>query len=343
MAAATVDRSVELANQIIAKLEQGIIPWRSVYGGGDTTGGETIVRAKPANVMSLRPYEGRNFLSALTTIGLQGWNSGWFATFKQWQSEDCMVRRGERATSVVSWRQMQTGIDPLTGQPIMEFFQRWFNVFNIEQVEAVSDKGKKFLELSREVIKSPVTVERVPITEVDANGDLYHQIPLLDRIPSAIGCNIHIDAGYVEARYDGVADTIQMPPMVKFISTDAYYTTLLHECVHATMTQERCGRYQSGVVLAENNYAREELVAEFASMLLADKFGTVALYIDNHAGYIQHWIRALRQEPKFLKDIMGDAVKAQRFIMTKLGLNNGGTTELATGDTSDGAGEEEVA
>lgn len=338
------DRSVELANQIIAKLEQGIIPWRTVYGGGQTTGGETIVCAKPANVMSLRPYEGRNFLSALTTIGLNGWNSGWFATYQQWKSKSCTVNLGERATGVLSWREIQTGIDPRTGQPIMEFVQKWFNVFNIEQVSALNDEGKRFLELSREVIKSPVTVERVPITDVDIHGNPYHQIPLLDRIPSAIGCNIHIDASYVEARYyDGETDTIQMPPMVKFISTDAYYTTLLHECVHATMRQDRCGRFQDGALLTENNYAKEELVAEFASMLLADKFGTVALYIDNHAGYIQHWIRALREEPKFLIGIMGDAVKAQRFILTKLGLNNGRTTELETGNTSDGAGEEEVA
>lgn len=336
------DRSVELANQIIEKLEVGVIPWRSVYGSGRTEGGEVRIVANPANVVSLHPYEGRNYLSALTCLGLNGWTSGWFATFKQWQQNDCMVRRGERSMSVLSWREMQVGVDPLTGQPEMEWVQRWFNVFNIQQVEPLSDKGRRFLEMNREIIKNPVTMERTPLREVDQYGEPYIQLPMLDGIPATIGCGIDLDAKYTEAQYDEEADTIRMPPMNKFVSSNAYYTTLLHECVHATMKQHRCARLPEGVVPTEEVRAREELIAEFACMLLADKFGTVAIYLDNHAGYIQHWIRALQAEPKYIKDIMGDAVKAQRFILKALGVGNGRTAELEAGDSADQRAEGEA-
>lgn len=329
-----IDRSLDIANKIIAKLEAGNIPWRTVYGGGRKEGGYVNIHANPANIVSLRKYEGKNYFSALINIGLNGWTSGWFATYKQWLENDCVVKKGEKSTSICSWNESKE-IDS-SGNVTTEWRQKWFHVFNMSQVESVSENGKRFLELSREILSSHVVFERVPIEIVDQYGESYFKIPVLDSIPDALGCTFLVSDSYEASSYDYQKDIMYMPPMQKFISTDAYYATLFHECVHATMIRGRCDRHQTNEKLNGANYAREELVAEFASILLADYFGTVAVYLDNHAAYIQHWISALKAEPKYLMDVIGDAVKAKQFILSKLGvLKNGGKTKLETGDVAD--------
>lgn len=334
------DRSLDLANKIISKLEEGHIPWRPVYGGAREIGGYVKIHATPANIVSLRPYEGKNFFSALINIGLNHWSSAWFATYKQWQENDCVVRKGEKSTSICSWRESKE-VDSC-GNVVTEWRQKWFNVFNLNQVDALSEKGQRFLELSREIISSHVEYEREPVALVDQFGEEYYRIPMLDGIPAAIKCEFEVSESITEAQYDYKNDKIFMPPMEKFVSTDAYYTTLFHESIHATMLKKRCGRHEGGK-LNEANYAREELVAEFGAILLADYFGTVALYLDRHAGYIQHWIRALKAEPKYLIDIMGDAVKAKQYILEQLGVKkNGRKTELETGSDADAGAEAEA-
>lgn len=335
------DRSLEFANKIIAKLEEGYIPWRSVYGGSYDHGGHVEMHATPANIVSLRPYEGKNYLNALIAIGLHNWKSAWFATYKQWQENDCVVKKGEKSISICSWRE-KVEKDSAGNVINTDWVQKWFAVFNLHQVEALSEKGQLFLNMSREIVSSHVKYVKIPSHIVDYHGEEYFNIPQLDNIPAALGVNIKVGGKAKEAFYDYKKDVIQMPAMTEFESTNAYYTTLLHECVHATGLSKRIGRIESGKMLNDAKYAREELIAEFATILLADYFGTVAVYLENHAGYIQHWIRALKAEPKYLMDIMGDAVKAKQFILEKIGVKNGGKTKLATGSNAVAGAEAEV-
>jgi antirestriction protein ArdC len=310
------NRQRELADKIIASLEKGCIPWRSVYGGGHKEGGYTKLNVTPASVVSLKKYNGRNWFSTRMSVGLNQYSSGWFASFKQWKENNCMVKKGEHSTPIVFWSEEDKVMPDGTIEEIM--VRRWSYVFNIDQVEPLNEEGEKFLLVSREVITSPVSYEKVPTTYVDIEGEPYYNIAYFDRLPSLIGCKFEIQTKVEQAEYDPENDTIIMPPMHKFDSSDAYYSTLLHEAVHATCRHERCGRYDDPTILTNSQKAREELVAEMATVILADKYCLIPVSIDNSASYINHWIKELKAEPKFINEVLDDASKAVSFLSKKL-------------------------
>jgi antirestriction protein ArdC len=56
-------------------------------------------------------------------------------------------------------------------------------------------------------------------------------------------------------------------------------------------------------------YAREELVAELGEVLLGDRL-EVGSAFENHAAYLQHWVRLLRESPGALFQVLGKARRA---------------------------------
>lgn len=56
-------------------------------------------------------------------------------------------------------------------------------------------------------------------------------------------------------------------------------------------------------------YAREELVAELGAVLLGDLL-EVGSAFENHAAYLQHWVRLLRESPGVLFQVLGEARRA---------------------------------
>ena len=62
----------KITDEIIRKLEEGVVPWRKPWGdGGDGLG--------PRNLVSKRAYRGINtFL-----LSCQGWSSPWWMPYKQ--------------------------------------------------------------------------------------------------------------------------------------------------------------------------------------------------------------------------------------------------------------------
>lgn len=309
-------RHRELADKIIAVLETGNLPWRSVYGGGQDVGGYVQLNVNPASVVSCKKYQGRNWFYTRMAVGLNQYKTGWFATFRQWQDNDCMVRKGEHSTSIVFWSE-EDKVQP-DGTIDTELVRRWSHVFNMDQVDALSPKGEMFLKLNREAIQNPVTYTKVPRAFVDRNGDPYYEIAYFDQIPAKIGCKFEIQTKAEHAEYDPKADKIVMPPIHAFGTSDAYYSTLLHEAVHATARKGRCGRYENPTKLTAKEKAREELVAEMGTVILADKFSLIPVPLENAAAYIGNWIKELKAEPKYLNEVLDDAAKAVSFICKKL-------------------------
>lgn len=97
------------------------------------------------------------------------------------------------------------------------------------------------------------------------------------------------------AYYDNRSDKIILPPRASFKSDADYYATKLHELGHSTGHKSRLDRGLSEIERGSPEYAKEELRAEIASMLLTSMLG-IEGNVQNHARYASHWIEVLKND-----------------------------------------------
>ena len=93
-----------------------------------------------------------------------------------------------------------------------------------------------------------------------------------------------------------------------------YYSTMLHEMTHSTMTPELLNR-ETGGRFGDPKYAKEELVAELTAAMISHSMGFDSKVTDNSAAYLDSWIGTLKQEPKFIVSVMADVNKASDLIL----------------------------
>ena len=93
-----------------------------------------------------------------------------------------------------------------------------------------------------------------------------------------------------------------------------FYSTMLHEMTHSTMTPERLNREMGGR-FGDPKYAKEELVAELTAAMISHSMGFDSKITDNSAAYLDSWIGVLKKEPKFIVSIMADVNKASDLIL----------------------------
>ena len=65
-----------------------------------------------------------------------------------------------------------------------------------------------------------------------------------------------------------------------------YYSTMLHEMTHSTMTPERLNREMGGS-FGDPKYAKEELVAELTAAMISHSMGFDSRITDNSAAYLE--------------------------------------------------------
>ena len=91
MAKAKFDVYQTVTDKIISSLEQGVIPWKKPWAGGKY--------GSPANFISKRKYHGINAM----LLGMSGYGSPYWLTYKQAQGIGAHVRKGEKSSMVVYW------------------------------------------------------------------------------------------------------------------------------------------------------------------------------------------------------------------------------------------------
>ena len=117
----------EIADRLVSALKAGAAPWRRPWRNDFTNSGS------PANAVSGKAYRGINVL----LLGLTGYESRWWATYAQIQTLGGRVKKGERATRIVYWRQVERVTAIRDGHELVETFPllRTYCVFNVEQCE----------------------------------------------------------------------------------------------------------------------------------------------------------------------------------------------------------------
>ena len=80
--------------RILQQLENGVPPWRKPWGGPMRT---------PRNLTTQKPYRGINVF----LLACQGYDSPFWLTYKQAQEIGGHVRKGEKSSPVVFWKEWQ--------------------------------------------------------------------------------------------------------------------------------------------------------------------------------------------------------------------------------------------
>jgi antirestriction protein ArdC len=278
-----LDIAQTITDSIIQQLEKGATPWvkpwrslRGLPGNGN-----------PYNARKCKPYRGANYFHLLQ----QPWENPGYVTFKQAIELGGNVKAGQKGTPVIYWNIQQKtgkdseGNDAVTAVPFLKHY--W--VFNVEQCENLT---------LPEIEKTP---------EPDWNPE-SNVMALVDRLALAGGLTHSGDSAYFRPS----TDAIVMPAMAAFNSPENYHATLLHESIHATGHDSRLKRLTPARFGSEE-YAYEELVAELGAAMLCSQCGINGDL--RHAGYIESWLKALKNDKKFILSASAKAQQAMDFLI----------------------------
>ena len=277
-----------ITDRILDALEKGTIPWQKPWKSAGSAG-------IPANLKSGKNYRGVNIF----VLGLQGFSSRYWLTFKQAKDLGGNVRRGEKGTPVVFWKWIEktkkddNGEDKVVNRyPIL----RYYTVFNLDQVDGIDDPDADAAEPS----------DFEPIEACEA---------IVDNMPD----RPEIRNGGNRAFYRPAADFIGMPPAENFDKPAEYYSTLFHELTHSTGHESRLNR--EGITdlgfFGDENYSKEELVAEMGAAFLCGHAGIENETINSSAAYIDGWRKKLSNDPKLVVCAAAKAQKAADFILNE--------------------------
>ena len=262
--------------EIVSAIENGAGDWRMPWHhDGNST-------ARPKNVVSDKGYRGINILALWVAAYRSGYLSGVWGTYRQWSQLGCQVRRGEKATTVVFWKEMHKGdhgdtepdgadrSDNDEREDRVRFLARGYYVFNAGQVDGYVARD----------------IPRLPESERIARADTFF---------AALG--IPIVTGGDRACYCPDIDTVFMPPFECFLDTASYYSCLGHETAHATGAKHRLDRDLTGRFGSET-YAMDEVIVELTSSFIMADLGIAHEPRAEHAAYIASWLSALKNDPR---------------------------------------------
>lgn len=282
-----------VAERLIEQLKQGTAPWQRPWKPGE-----------PSAFIPMNPTTGKRYrgINAVFLMA-QGRSDQRWLTYKQAAAIDAQVKKGERGTPIQYWKfsEEQQRIDEqgkpvfdAQGDPVMHSVQlerpRVFfaTVFNAEQIDGMP-------ALKRKEIDEP-----------------WNALERAEAILAASGAVIR-HGEQDRAYYRPATDSIHLPDRTQFPTADNYYAIALHELGHWTGHESRLNRDLANP-FGSIAYAKEELRAEIASMILGDELG-IGHDPGQHAAYVKSWIQVLQDDPMEIVRAAADAEKIQDFVL----------------------------
>ena len=224
-------------------------------------------------------------------------------TFKQAKELNANVRKGSKGTLVVyADRLTKTEVNK-DGQENERdiYFMKGYTVFNVEQIEGLPPH---FYAVAAPQLDPVQRIDAADLFFANTGADIRH--------------------GGNQAYYAATPDYVQMPPFVSFKDAESYYATLAHEMTHWTRHPARLDRDFGRKKFGDEGYAREELVAEIGAAFLCCDLGITPEPRDDHAAYLGHWLKVLKEDKRA---IFQAAAHAQRAVDFQHGLQHGEAAE----------------
>jgi putative DNA primase/helicase len=283
------DYVATIAEQLIAQLEAGTAPWVKPWRPGS--------RFMPFNPITGKDYRGMNAVILLMTAEALGYGDARWMTYKQAASEGGQVRRGEKSTLIQYWKWREER--PIIGQdgaPLRDADGKAL----IEVVELVRPR------VFAAAVFNGAQIDGLPEPEMRPVLPEWQRHEVAEAILTNSGASIqHLACD--RAAYNRILDAIVLPERSQFASADGYYATALHELGHWTGHETRLARDLAHPFGSEG-YAREELRAEIASLMLGDRLG-IGHGPSQHVAYVGHFLQILHSEPQEIFRAASDAEK----------------------------------
>ena len=298
------DHYEELTNTIIAKLEDGVLPWRRPWDAK-----KCAANTSPMNPVTGRTYRGVNALAL--AMSPRAFNTGdprW-VSYRQAAERGWQVRQGEKGAIVFFYKKLLVRKDDEDDRTIP--LLRAYVVFHASQIDGIPEL--LLLEAAK------------PVVERIADADL---------IVKASG--VRVEIGGDRAYYRPSTDHIQMPPDSAFASPADWAATILHELAHATGAPSRLNRDLTGR-FGNTAYAREELRAELASLFVGSALG-LPCDVPNHASYIHSWIDVLKNDKREVFRAAADANRIAEWILGRHPEHAAGGDDPAAADDEQPSG-----
>lgn len=275
-------------------------------------GDENLLPA--TNAVTKNRYKGINYFMLAATTRDKGYKQNVWATYKQWATVGAQVTKGSESTTIIFYKPpmykdkngniVTSRVDYVKGSaqvhekvtgPIMSAA----SVFNVAQVDLSNSSYK-----------------------IEEKTNTQYSVANIDKFVKNTGVEIIFD-DETSCYYQESKDLINMTPKAKFHDTrdaDAtqhYYATLFHELTHATKHKSRLDRKAQFEDDAQKSYAYEELVAELGSVLLSQHFNQTKTVRENHAQYLNSWIKHLQKDFTFLTSAAQKASAAVEYYLNQ--------------------------
>ncbi|AVB76078.1 zincin-like metallopeptidase domain-containing protein [Methanococcus maripaludis] len=290
-----VKKSVKdiITEKIINRLESGDIPWIKPWGFTPSV-----------NYVTGKEYTGIN------RVSLE--KGGEYLTFKQIDELGGKVKKGSKAEKVVFYKEYEKIERDPDDPDLMNikdtFALRYYNVFHISDVEGIRSKLPEMPEIKHNPIKNAEEIinnYEIPVNEIELRK---------------------------RATYDPITDKIEVPTRNQFKKIEGFYGTAFHEIGHSTGHETRLNRPEliKPCAFGSKNYSKEELTAEITASFLNNHCGIFENNIENNAGYIQSWIKALKNDNNMILYASAKAEKALNYVLESVEKNKSKITETIT-------------
>lgn len=286
-----------VTDRIVAQMQEGIIPWQKPWT--DSGSPEDVA----INFVTRRPY---SFVNQM----LLGKPGEWLS-WKQVGELGGKVRKGAKAGMVVFYKSLvikdptrkvkdEDGneVDATKVIPLLKYY----NVFHLSDVEGIDTK----------IVKGAKTSTLEPVE--DAERVISEYVEREDGFTFV--CDQESDRAY----YSPSEDKVVVPRIGQYRIVEEYYSTTFHELTHSTLKESRCNRESENAhaFFGNEDYSREELVAEMGSAMICNRLGLEAKKaFRNSVGYIQGWLKELKNDNHMIVWAASRAEKAAKYILNE--------------------------
>ena len=274
----------KVTDKIVQSIEKGdALCWRRPWSN-DVNG-----FGLATSLSSGAAYKGVNQVFLQAVAAEYGIRSRWFGTYNQIRTAGASVKKGERGIKVVLWKPIKREKADKDGKKkeTTFFVIREFTVFSVEQTTGLNQYRVGFDQPPRNESAS------------FESADVFF---------NSLGIKLKFGGNKALYCFDG--DFIRMPFKHQFESDARYMETIAHECIHWCERRINFDRSKY-----ENSYAFGELVAELGSCFLCQELG-IPVSLENSTAYVEHWLRGMKSDTKFIFDAASIASKAVDFLLT---------------------------
>jgi antirestriction protein ArdC len=281
------DIYARVTNKILSDLEKGNLTWRKPWNS-DHLAGQVMLPLRWNNI----PYTGINTIMLWGTAAEKEYQLPHWMTFDQAIKLKANVRKGEKGTQVVYADKLikeeeKDGETKINKIPYL----KCYSVFNASQIDGLPEIFYQLPEVK--------------------SGSLLERNAELEQFFAQTKAEIYTGS---RASYNQTDDKIQMPPFESFESVAAYYATLAHELTHWTKHPRRLDRDFGRKKYGDEGYAKEELVAELGGCFLAASLGFEPIPEEQHAAYIQSWLKVLKDDKRFIFSAASQGQRAVEYL-----------------------------